>query len=111
MEFIVKILLSALGVMGAAYLLKGVEVKGFTNALIAAVLLAVANAFVKPILTVLTLPITLLTAGLFLLVINGLVVWLVSMVFSGFKVQNFTSAILFSVVLWLVNMVLFAVFM
>ena len=110
MELIIKTLISAVGVMGAAYFLKGVEVKGFTNALITAILLALANAFVKPILTVLTLPVTIITLGLFMLVVNGLVVYLVSMVFSGFKVKNLGSAVLFSIVLWLVNMVLFAFF-
>jgi putative membrane protein len=110
MELIIKLLINAVAIMGAAYLLRGVTVRSFGAALITALLLAVANAFVKPLLVLLGFPIVILTVGLFLLVINGAVVWLVSALFSGFKVASFGWAIGFSVLLWLLNMVLYGVF-
>ncbi len=110
MELIIKLLINAVAVLAAAYLMKGVEVKGFVNALIAAALLALGNAFVKPILVFISIPITIITLGLFLLVINGVIIWLVSRVMSGFHVKDFWTAVIMGVVLWLINMILFAVF-
>ncbi len=105
-EIIIKILVNAVAILAGAYLLKGVEVKGFLNAVIAALLLALANSFVKPILVFLSFPVTVLTLGLFLLVINGAIIWLVSSLLSGFRVKDFGTAIIFSIVLWAINMVL-----
>lgn len=107
MELILKLLINAVAIMGAAYLLRGVEVRSFGAALVTAILLALANAVVKPVLVFFGLPLIALTVGLFLLVINGLIVWIVSAVFSGFYVKSFSWAIGFGVVLWLLNMVLF----
>lgn len=111
MEFLIKILVNAVAVFGAAYLLKGVEVKGFMNAVFAALLLALANAVVKPVLTFLTFPITIITMGLFLLVINGVIIWLVAGLLKGFYVKNFGTAVLFGIVLWLINVVLYWLFL
>jgi len=107
MDLIIKLLINALAIMGAAYLLRGVEVRSFGAALVTAILLALANAVVKPVLVFFGFPFIALTVGLFLLVINGAVIWLVSALFSGFRVKSFGWAIGFSVVLWLLNMVLF----
>lgn len=107
MELVIKLLVNTVAVLMGAYLLRGVEVKGFGHALITAILLAIAHAFIKPILVFLGLPLIPLTFGLILLVINGLIVWIVSGLSSGFQVRNFGTAILFSVVLSLINMVLF----
>lgn len=89
--------------MVAAYLLPGVEVDGFFSAFVLAILLGFLNVTVKPILLVLTIPATVLTLGAFILVINALVVLLADWMMSGFYVENFWWALLFSLVLWLTN--------
>ncbi len=94
---------SALAILVTAYLLPGVHIASFTSALVVAVVLGVINAFVKPILLVLTLPITILTLGLFTLVINAFVIILTSRLVPGFKVDGFWWALLFSIVLSIVN--------
>tara|TARA_R110002126_G_scaffold147365_2_gene293463 strand:- start:205 stop:489 length:285 start_codon:yes stop_codon:yes gene_type:complete len=77
----------------------GVHVAGFTTALIVAVVLGLLNIFVKPILVILTLPITFITLGLFLLVINALIILLCDNIVGGFSVDSFFTALLFSVIL------------
>ncbi len=101
-----KFLFTAVATMIAAYLLPGVEVEGFFTALVLAILLAFLNVTVKPILLVLTIPATVLTLGLFILVINALVILLADAILSGFYVENFWWALLFSLVLWLTNSLL-----
>lgn len=101
-----KFLITAVAAMIAAYLLPGVEVEGFFTALILAILLAFLNVTVKPILLVLTIPVTVLTLGFFILVINALVIMLADAILSGFYVENFWWAFLFSLVLWLTNSLL-----
>ncbi|MEO1451781.1 MAG: phage holin family protein [Bacteroidota bacterium] len=109
MDLIIKLLVNAVAVMVGAYLLKGVEVKGFGSAVIAALLLAVANAFVKPILAFLSIPLTILTLGLFVFVINGLIILLVSALMRDFHVKNIWWAIGLSLVMGIVNTVLFTI--
>jgi putative membrane protein len=102
-SFIISLLISAVAVVITAYILPGVEVKSFGPALWAALLIGFLNAFIKPIMILLTLPITIITLGLFLLVINALLILLVSAIVPGFKVNGLLWAILFSIVLSLVN--------
>ncbi len=106
MNFIITILVNGLAVFLTAYFLKGVTVKNYLYALLVAVVLAVVNAIIKPVLIILTIPITILTLGLFILVINALLIMLVDYLLSGFKVKNFGWALLFSIVLSIVNAVL-----
>lgn len=101
-----NLLISALAVFLSAYVLPGVSVDSFLVALIAAFFLGLVNAIIKPILFILTLPITLITLGLFTFVINALMVLLVSGFVEGFKVEGFIPALLFSLVLSLVNSIL-----
>jgi putative membrane protein len=103
MNFIIKLLLSALAVMLVAYLLPGVTVESFWTALIVAALLALLNVTLKPILIVLTIPVTILTLGLFLLVINALIILLADALISGFMVSNFWWALAFSLILSIVT--------
>jgi len=111
MEFIIKLLVNAVAVLGAAWLLKGIHVKGFTSALIIALVLSVLNVFVKPALVFFTFPITILTLGLFLLVVNAAIIQIASwLIGDGFKVDSWLWAILFSLVLALLNSVLEALF-
>lgn len=92
--------------MITAYLLPGVILKSFFVALVVAVVLGFFNTILKPILVVLTLPINILTLGLFTLVINAGLVLLASNVVPGFQVSDFLTALFFSVILWLVDSVL-----
>ncbi|MBI3619666.1 phage holin family protein [Candidatus Roizmanbacteria bacterium] len=108
MVMIANLLLSALAVFITSYLLPGVRVDNFLSALTVAIVLGVVNAIVKPILTILTLPITLLTLGLFTFVINALIILFVSSLVRGFAVDGFLAALLFSLVLSIVNSVLHA---
>ena len=105
MNTIIQLILSAVAVLIAAYIIPGVSVDGFLIALVVAVVLAIVNTFIKPIITVLTLPINIVTLGLFSLVIAALMVLLTDFVVPGFEVVGFWSALLFGLVLSLVSMI------
>jgi putative membrane protein len=107
MNFIIKLIASALGVLLVSYLLPGVKVDSIVTALIVAVILAFMNSIVKPLLVLLTLPVTILTLGLFLLVINAVIILITDRLVDGFSVANFWYALLFSIVLSLTNAILF----
>ena len=96
--FVLRVLIVALGLWLASELVPGIEVKGGATLLGAALILGIVNAVIRPIIIVLTLPITILTLGLFLLVINAAMLGLVASLFNGFSVAGFGSAILGSVV-------------
>jgi putative membrane protein len=107
MGIIVNLIIQALSVFITAYLLQaGVLVKDFMTAVIVAVVLGIANVLVKPILFILTLPLNILTLGLFTFILNGLMILLVSVFVSGFSVKNIWWAILFSVILSIVSSIL-----
>jgi putative membrane protein len=109
MKLLVHWLVNAGAVGITAYLLPGVHVTDFWTALVVAVVLGIVNAIIKPILLILTLPITLVTLGLFILVINAAMVLLVGLLVPGFTVTNFWWALAFGLVLSLVNSVLHGV--
>ena len=106
MKTLINWVVSALAILITAYLLPGVTLDGFVAALIVAVVLGAINAFVRPILVVLTLPITIMTLGLFVLVINALLVLLASSIVPGFAVAGFWWALAFGIVLAIVSAVL-----
>jgi len=106
MNFLIRLLVSALAAMLTAYLLPGVKLDNFVTALILALVLAVLNLLVKPVLVILTLPATILTLGLFLLVINAVIILLASRLVSGFRVDGFWWALLFSVVMTVINSIM-----
>jgi len=103
MNVIIRLLLSALAILLCAYVLPGAHVDGFFIAIVVAVVLAVLNVFVKPVLVILTIPITIVTLGLFLLVINTLVILLADWLVPGFQVDGFWWALVFSILLSLIN--------
>lgn len=103
-QLVVNWLVATLAIVITAYLLPTVEVAGFFAALVAALVLGIVNAFLRPLLIILTLPINILTLGLFTLVINAALIMLTSTLVPGFYVPGFLSALLFSVVLMVVNM-------
>lgn len=103
MSILINLLLSAIAVFVAANILPGVEVENFITALTAAIVLGVINAFLKPILVVLTLPINLVTLGLFTFVLNALLILLAANIVPGFHVDGFISALILSLVLAAIN--------
>ena len=103
MNGIIRFFLSGLAVLLTSYLLNGVHVKDYWYALLAAAVLSFANVIVKPILIFLTIPITFITLGLFLLVINALIILLVDYLTPGFEVENFWWALAFSLILAIFN--------
>ena len=110
MKLLLKWLLSATALLLVAYLYSGVEVKSFTGALVAALVIGLFNTVLRPVLVVLTLPVTMLTLGLFILVINGLMFWVVAQLVGGFHVAGFWSAVggalLYSIVSWALSTLL-----
>ena len=106
MGLIINLLVSGLAVFITAQFLPGVSVDSFITALLTAVVLGLINMFIKPIINILTLPINLLTLGLFSFVVNALMILLASHFVTGFHVNGFIAALLFSIVLSLVNSVL-----
>lgn len=110
MNLIIRILINALAVFILAHFLSGVAVDGYVGAIIVAIVLSLLNLLVKPILVILTLPVTLLTLGLFLLVINALIILLADKLIDGFAVSSFWTALIFSILLSVVQWILQSVF-
>ncbi|MFN4762471.1 phage holin family protein [Gillisia sp. Q332] len=108
MSFIIRILLTAVAVFLLAEFLPGVSVAEYVTAIIVALVLAVLNLIVKPILVLLTLPVTILTLGLFLLIINAVIILLADAFISGFGVDGFWIALLFSLLLSIFQSILFS---
>lgn len=103
MKLLTKILLVAATLLLVAELVPGVTVSGIYPAIIAAVILGVLNVFVRPILVVLTLPVTILTLGLFILIINALLFWFAASFLDGFSVSGFWPALLGSLIVSVVS--------
>ena len=96
--------LNAVALLGVAYLMPSIEVTSFGSAMLAALVIGLLNTLVRPLLVILTLPVTLLTLGLFYFVLNGLLFWWAGHMLDGFEVHGFVSAvlgaILYSVIAW-----------
>jgi putative membrane protein len=105
-EFLLNLLINSIAIYIAAKILKGVELRNFMHAFLAAIFLAAANAVLKPILIFLTIPVTILTLGLFILVINALIIMLVDWILPGLKIRNFWWALLFYLLISLLNAIL-----
>jgi putative membrane protein len=101
-------ILSALAIGITAYILPGVEAT-IGGALIAAIVIALLNTFIKPLIVLVTLPINILTLGLFTLIINAFIIMLASFLVPGFGVANFLTAVLYSIVLMIVQIIIFAI--
>lgn len=98
MKLIVKWLLSAAALLAVAHLFSGVQVASFTSALLAAAVIGLFNVVLRPLLVVLTFPVTLITLGLFLFVINALMFWAASGLLAGFQVSGFWAALVGSLI-------------
>lgn len=103
MELILIWILNAVALLVVAYILPGITVASFGSALIAALVLGLLNALVKPVLIILTLPITVVTLGLFLLVLNALVFWFAGSILKGFQVNGFWWAVIGAIVYSIVS--------
>lgn len=110
MEFIVRLLLTTVIVVLLANFLPGITIDSFTTGLWVAVALGILNMFLKPLLIFLTLPATVITLGLFLFVINAVIVMLAAYFVSGFEVSGFWTALLFSIVLTFVQSIVNGMF-
>jgi putative membrane protein len=106
MPFIPKLLLTSVAIMIAGYLLPGIHVSTFWTALLVALVLSFLNVFLKPLMVILTIPFTLLTFGLFLLVINACIILIAGVWVTGFKVDGFWWAMLFSIILSVISSLL-----
>lgn len=106
MKLLVKWLLSAAALLAVAHLYSGVEIRSFTAALLAAFVVGLLNSFLRPVLIILTLPVTVLTLGLFLLVINALLFWAAASLLDDFQVRGFWAALLGSLIYSVFNLVI-----
>lgn len=109
MKLLIRIVITSVLVLLISHFMTGVHVAGFVTALLVAVVLGLLNIFIKPIFVLLTLPFTIVTLGLFLLVINAIIILLCTNIVGGFSVDTFWTALLFSVVLSLSQSILFAI--
>jgi putative membrane protein len=106
LKLIAKWVLSASALLFVAYVYSGVEVRSFATAMVAALVIGLLNAVVRPVLVVLTLPVTVLTLGLFLFVINALMFWAASALLDGFVVRSFLAALIGSLLYTAIGMVI-----
>ena len=110
MKLLIGWLLNALALLAVAYLVPDIHVSNFMSALIAAAVIGLANMLIKPILLILTLPVTIITLGLFIFVINGILFWLAGYFLQGFDVKTITAgiigAIVYSIISWILSAVL-----
>jgi putative membrane protein len=108
MNLLIRIIVTAGLVFGIAHFLPGVHVAGPATAMVVAIVLGLLNIFIKPIMVLLTLPFTIITLGLFLLVVNAIIILLCTKIVGGFTVDSFWIAMIFSVVLSLSQSVIFS---
>jgi len=106
MSLIIKLLINALALIITANIIKGVHLNSFTSAIWAALILGAVNMVIRPIMLLVTLPINLLTLGLFTLVVNALMLWITSQLVPGFVIDSFLSALIGSIVLSLISTIL-----
>ncbi len=108
-QFLIKLIISSIAVLTSAYILPGVYVENFTTALVVAAVLVFLNAFLKPLLIIFTIPLTIFTLGLFLLVINAVIIILTDNLIDGFEVRSFWWALIFSLILSFTTSILEAI--
>lgn len=105
MYLFLRWLLNAVTLIGAAYLVTGIEVSGIYAAFITALILGLINAIIRPIIILLTLPINIISLGLFTFIINALMIWFVSTIVKGFNVSGFMPALWGAIILWIVSLI------
>lgn len=103
MRIIASLLLNSLALLVTAYIVPGVKVDSFQTAILAAIVLGLLNTFIRPILLVLTLPLNVLTLGLFTFIVNAIVLWMVTLVVKGLQIESMVTTLLAAVVLTVVS--------
>ncbi len=103
MNLLLRWLLNAIALLLVAYLVPGFGVSSLYTALVVALVLGIVNAIIKPVLILVTLPINILTLGLFTLVINAVLIWFVSTLIKGFTISSFTAALIGGAILWVIS--------
>lgn len=106
MGFVIRLIVNAIALIVVAYIVPGISVSGFAGALVAALILGIVNAILRPILVIVSLPLEIVTLGLFTLVINGLLFWLVGALHIGLDVAGFWPAFLGAIVMAIVSWLL-----
>jgi putative membrane protein len=105
MELLVRLLIMAVIVLVTAALLPGATVKNFWTSLLVAIVIALLNTFLLPIMVFITLPVTIVTFGLFLFILNAFIIWLSSKIISGFHIRNFWWALAFALIISIIHSV------
>src|SRR5215217_8098906 len=106
MKLLLRLVISTLAVLVGAHLIPGVSVESFTTAIIVAIVLGILNTFLKPVLQILALPITIMTLGLFYFVVNVFIIYIATYLVSGFSIDGFIPALLFGLVVSLISGIL-----
>ncbi len=106
MQIIVALIINAIALLFTTYLVPGFQVANFTTALLAGIVLGVVNTFIKPVLSFITAPLTIITLGLFTFVVNAIVLFIVSAVVPGLKIEGWLPAILGAIVLSIISTIL-----
>ncbi|WP_149241815.1 phage holin family protein [Dyadobacter sp. 32] len=106
MNLLIRLVISTLAILVAGHLIPGIHVASLTTAIVVAIVLGILNTFLKPILQILALPITILTLGLFYFIVNALIIYLASKMVDGFVVSDLIAALLFSLVVSVVSGIL-----
>ncbi|MGB0165733.1 MAG: phage holin family protein [Luteibaculum sp.] len=106
MRIILKLIINALTILAMSHWFSGIAVNSFFTAVLVAVIIAILNVLVKPLLVIITIPVTILTLGLFLIVINAIIVKMASALVGGFEVYGWVPAILFALILGFINALL-----
>lgn len=106
MKFIIKCLISSVTLIVVAYFIPGISFDSFLTVLITALILGIINAIIRPIILLFTIPINIITLGLFTFIINAFMLWLVHLLVSGFHITNFTTAIWAALIYWLINWIM-----
>ncbi|PJA47057.1 hypothetical protein CO172_03200 [Candidatus Uhrbacteria bacterium CG_4_9_14_3_um_filter_36_7] len=104
MKWIFRWIINALALLGLPFIIPGFHVESFYTALIAALILGLINALIRPLLFILTLPITIVTLGLFIFVVNALMIWLMSTIVKGIVIEGFVPAFIAAIILWIVSL-------
>lgn len=110
MKFLIKLLISAITLIVVSYIVPGFEFSSFGSVLVAALVLGIVNAIIKPLIVLLTLPVNILTLGVFTLVINAFMFWIVYWVVPGFNISGFATAIWGAIAYWLINWMIQLIF-
>jgi len=105
-KFIIRLLISAVSLIIVAYLIPGITFDSYLTVLFAALILGIVNAIIRPVILILTLPINILTLGIFTFIVNAFMLWIVHLLISGFHITNFSTAIWGALIYWIINWII-----